>query len=90
MSEAPNRIFLVSFRSATGRKRVVRNIPVKVPYGDVNAMGERLARATQQGELIWYRVERPLTITNDMRAALRRWPQALNESGKEVGVTWLN
>jgi hypothetical protein len=85
----PARVFTVSFRSATGRRRVARNIPVKVPYNDMNALGERLARAVQQGEILWFRIERPIVVDPAMRQALRRWPVALADEGERIGVTWL-
>lgn len=86
---APNRIFLVSFRSSTGRRRVARTL-VKVPYNDMNALGERLARAVQQGEILWGRIDAPSSITDAEREALRRWPEALTDEGRKVGVTWVS
>lgn len=85
---APYRIFRVTFRSAAGRRRKATTL-VKIPYNDAGQMAERLMRAEQQGELLWFRVDRPAALTVAERASLRRWPEALQDVGGEVGITWL-
>jgi hypothetical protein len=83
----PPRIYRVVYRSAHGRRRVLRLI-VKVPYGGLFNLSEVLARAAYTGEVLWYRIEVANNITRDERDGLTRWPVALQASSAASGVNW--
>lgn len=85
-SPAPARIFRVIYRS--GRVRRLASVLVKVPYGGIYAMTEVLSRALYMGQIEWFRIEKPGRITDDERAGLKRWTQALAESSEVTLVEW--
>lgn len=83
---APFRIYRVTFRS--GMKRKVVSVLMKIPYGGVFAMMAVLSRALSFGQIKWFRVEVPETITDEQRKALLRWPEALASTTEATEVSW--
>jgi hypothetical protein len=73
-------IFKVSYRGTKSRR--VARFFVKVPYGGAYVISETLMRAWTQGLIDWYRVDtvKPGEITEEVRASLTRWPEALRRS----------
>jgi hypothetical protein len=83
------RIYRVIYRSGINGKQV--RIFAKVPYSGAYALTETLTRAVTTGEITGYRLDpaRPSEITPGVRARLKRWPEALQESSERTLVTWL-
>ena len=78
------------YRSNVGRK-LVAECYVKVPYGGLHgmyALTETLTRAMQTRRILWFRVEAPAVITDELRGRLARWPDALRLTSERTGVTW--
>lgn len=64
---------------------------VKCPYGgvhDLYALTAALTRAVNTRQIRWFRIDVPRVVTSEMRAALKRWPEALAETSQRTGVTW--
>lgn len=86
----PPRILKVRYRSNVGR-RYVAECYVKVPYGGLHgmyALVEALTRAMQMRRILWFRIEAPSVITDELRGQLARWPEALGLTSERTGVTW--
>ena len=79
------RILRLRYRSAHGRRRVYDHL-IKVPYGAAFGLAEVMARALVTGEVIWFRLTAPESITPEQRAGLVRWQEALDTD--ESGVRW--
>ena len=61
---------------------------VKCPYGgihDLYALTAALTRAVNTRQIRWFRIDTKFDITPEIRAALKRWPEAL---AAIEGVTW--
>lgn len=57
---------------------------VKAPYGgvhDMYALTGALTRALYKRQLRWFRIDTQFDITPEVRAALKRWPEALAPVG---------
>ena len=74
------RIIRLRYRSAHGRRRVYDHL-LKVPYGAGFGLVEVMARAGATGEVMWYRIDWPDTITAEDRKRLVRWQEALDADG---------
>lgn len=86
----PPRLFRVTYVSERSQPR--RGLAfVKCPYGgihDLYALTAALTRAVNTRQIRWFRVDVPRVITPEMRAAVKRWPEALALSSQRTGVTW--
>jgi hypothetical protein len=87
-SEAPPRIFRITYRSGVNG-RVVR-VFAKIPYGGLFDLNEKLARMLSKGQIRWFRVDvaSPKEIAEN-RSRLSRWLGALAESSAVTKVDWL-
>ena len=87
-SEAPPRIFKVAYRSGVnGRVAIVF---VKVPYGGLFDLNEKLARMLAKGQIRWFKVA--VASSKEIaenRSRLSRWLGALAESSAITKVDWL-
>lgn len=84
----PPRIFKVAYRSGVnGRVAVVF---VKVPYGGLFDLNEKLARMLAKSQIRWFKVAvaTPKEIAEN-RSRLSRWLGALAESSAITKVDWL-
>lgn len=90
--QAPPRIFYVEYKSAINGR--VARFYVKVPYGvwqdSLYALMENLTRKQLEGEITRVTVEvaKPGSITNDVRASLARWREAIARTSKRTKVEW--
>ena len=83
MTPIPPRLFRVRFCTAGPQPRR-RLAFVKCPYGgvhDVYALTGALTRAVYTGRIRWFRIDTRFDITPEIRTALKRWPEALAETG---------
>lgn len=87
MPPIPPRIFTVTYRSALGRRRKV-SAWVKVPYSGLFNMVDVLARAVTTRQVMWFRIDVPHIVPDEVRAELVRWPVALAASSEITGVNW--
>lgn len=87
MPDTPPRIFRITLRSALGRRRRVETW-VKVPYSGLFNLLDVLGRAVATRQVMWFRVDVPGRITNEMRDQLERWPVALAALSESTGVDW--
>lgn len=81
------RIIRITYRSGV-RRRVVSAL-AKIPYGGMFALMAVLARAVAMGDIRWFRIDTPPTITAQEREVLLRWPEALASTSEASGVSWL-
>lgn len=90
MTDYQPRIYRVIYRSAINGRLV--KVFMKVPYSGLYAMTETLTRAVANRQVEWYRLDpaKPGEITPKMRAALKRWPEALGDTVARTGVNWLS
>ena len=86
-TEAPPRIFIVTYRSNLGRRRKV-SMWIKVPYSGLFNLIDVLGRAMATRQVMWFRLDVPVLITDYWRARLQRWPEALATSSEITGVDW--
>lgn len=87
-SDAPPRIFKVTYRSAVNGR--VARVFTKVPYGGLFDLNEKLARMLAKGQIIWFRVDiAKSTEIAENRNRLSRWLGALAESSAVTKVDWL-
>ena len=92
MSAAPPRLFVVTYKSA--RNGRVARMVVKIPYSgwtdSLYLMNETLTRAQLKGEITRFTVEvaKPGTITDEVRANLTRWREALARSQARTKVVF--
>ena len=83
-----NRIFRITYRS--GLKRKVVSVLAKIPYGGTFALLAVLGRAVAMGDVRWFRIDVPDHISDEERASLQRWPEALARTTQESGVSWIS
>lgn len=90
MTDYQPRIYRVIYRSAINGRLV--KVFMKVPYSGLYAMTEVLTRAVANRQVAWYRLDpaKPGEITPKVRAALKRWPEALGNTVAKTGVNWLS
>jgi hypothetical protein len=83
---SPN-IFKVTYRSAVNGR--VARVWVKVPYGGLFDLNEKLARMLAAGQLLWFRVDvaKPKEIEEN-RSSLQRWLAALTGTTPVTAVDW--
>lgn len=83
----PPRLFRVRFTTSEPRRRVAF---VKCPYGgvhDMYAMGGALTRALYTKQIRRFNIDVNFPITPEVRAAVQRWPEALESAAPEVDWT---
>lgn len=85
--DAPPRIFIVTFRSAFGRRRKV-SAWVKVPYSGLFNLLDVLGRAVATNQVMWFRIDVPQRVPDEVRDELVRWPVALALMSERTGVDW--
>lgn len=86
-TEAPPRIYVLSYRAARGRRRVMR-LWLKVPYSGLFNLMDVMARAMTTRQVLWFRIEAPQVVPDERRSELARWPVALAASSLITGVNW--
>jgi hypothetical protein len=86
-TDAPPRIFIVTYRAAFGRRRKV-SMWIKVPYSGLFNLLDVLGRAVATKQVMWFRVDVPTVIFPENRERLERWPVALAASSEITGVDW--
>lgn len=84
---APPRIFKVTLRSALGRRRKVETW-VKVPYSGLFNMLDVLGRAVATRQIMWFRLDVPTYIPDEVRDELQRWPVALAGLSNITEIDW--
>jgi len=85
--DAPPRIFKLRLRSNVGRRRVAE-VWVKVPYSGLFNMIDVLGRAVATRQVMWFRLDVPAHIPDEMRDELQRWPVAFAGISGLTGIDW--
>ena len=86
--DAPPRIFKVTYRSGVNGR--VARVYVKVPYGGLFDLNEKLARMLSERQIQWFRVDVAKSAEIAVhRSELARWLEALTSSSRITRVDWL-
>ena len=86
--DAPPRIFKVTYRSAVNGR--VARVYVKVPYGGLFDLNDKMARMLSERQILWFRVDVAKSAEiAEHRSTLSRWLGALTGTSHITRVDWL-